>query len=291
MKKILFILTILLLASCSQRLDFVGMVAGQSPVPDIRFEESMKYNEQNGSRDLITLTDTYRFYVGTDTHIDSAYDHTAAYLRAFRNDLLAPFTLMLGDMINANGKTVWVSELIREQAGLKQNLIYPTLGNHDAYFNQWHEWQEQWGTSTYSFVVRTPLHRDLYICLESANGTLGKKQLKWLQELLDKSAKENYRHIIVFSHTHLFKKDASQGHTSNFAIEETQLLTELFSKYGVDWYLCGHDHSREITKFKGVTYITVDALEEHYPNAYYMIATVGSDLRYEFVPVGEHDDN
>ena len=63
-----------------------------------------------------------------------------------------------------------------------------------------------------------------------------------------------------------------------------------FAKYGIDWYLCGHDHSREITRHKGVTYITVDALEEHYPNAYYMIAYVGNDLQYRFVPVGKHDD-
>ena len=279
-----------MLTACSRNLDLVGMVAGQSPVPDVRYEQSIAYNDTTASRDIIHLTDSYRFYVGTDMHIDSAYDNTLTYLHAFRNDLLAPFTLMLGDMVNARDNIPWVREIFNKETGYKSNRVYATVGNHDVYFNQWHEWQEQWGSSTYSFVVNTPRHKDLYICFDSANGTIGKKQLEWLKALLDKSQLTEYRHKIIFTHTHIFKKDESQGHTSNYAMEETYYLTDLFSRYGIDLFLCGHDHSREITEFKGVTYITVDALEEHYPNAYYMIATVGDDITYEFVPVGEQDE-
>ena len=276
--------------SCNPNYDIIGMVAGQSPQPDVRFEHSMQYNSSHGSRDITLTTDEYCFYVGTDCHIDSAFDNTLSFLNAFKNDAAAPFALFLGDLINAKDNIPWVTETIKKACGTKSERIYLTAGNHDVYFNQWSEWKQHWGSSTYSFVVNTPNYKDLYICLETANGTLGTKQLRWLRQLLDQAAPQNYRHRIVFTHTHLFKKDESQGHTSNYALEETYELTALFAKYGIDWYLCGHDHSREITRHKGVTYITVDALEEHYPNAYYMIAYVGNDLQYRFVPVGKHDD-
>lgn len=289
MKKIFFLLAIMSLTACSKNLDLVGMFAGQSPQPDYRFDKSMEHNAAVGPRDLVLSSDDYRFYVGTDTHVDDKYEHTAQYLRDFRQDPSASFTLMLGDLINAQQNIPWVSEMFRDSCGTKRDRIYITLGNHDAYFNQWGEWQQEWGSSTYSFDVVTPNAKDLYICIESANGTLGNKQTRWLKELLEQSLSKGYRHKIIFTHTHMFKKDGSQGHTSNYAMEETYELTDLFSRCGVDWYLCGHDHCREITHHKGVTYIIVDALEEHYNNAFYMIADIGEQMHYTFVPVGEQD--
>ena len=128
--------------------------------------------------------------------------------------------------------------------------------------------------------------RDLYVALDSSSGTLGVKQREWLENLLALKSKEDFRNIIVFTHTHFFKKDSSQGHTSNFNLEETYDLADLFARYGVDLVLQGHSHSRDITVFKGVTYLRLDAIEDHYPNAFYTIITVGDDFRYDFIKVG-----
>ena len=131
-------------------------------------------------------------------------------------------------------------------------------------------------------TVTTPSARDLYICLDSSDGTLGVKQLAWLRALLAQKQKEGFRHTIVFTHTHMFKRDGSQGHTSNYVLEETYEITSLLSRYGVDWYVSGHDHSREVTEYNGVKYIIVDANNDAEPQPGYMIAVVGRTLAYRF---------
>ena len=129
---------------------------------------------------------------------------------------------------------------------------------------------------------------DRFICLDSAEGTLGTAQLQWLRELLTTNhlpltTNHPFRHTIVFTHTHLFKRDNSQGHTSNYAVEETYELTSLLEQGGVDMYWCGHDHSREITDYAGFTSIVVDAIEDHYPPAFYMIADFSDQINYRFI--------
>ena len=143
---------------------------------------------------------------------------------------------------------------------------------------------------------------DRFICLDSAEGTIGTAQLQWLRELLTGDAgvspagasllttnhlplttNQPFRHTIVFTHTHFFRRDHSQQHTSNYAIEETYELTSLLEQGGVDMYWCGHDHSREITDYAGFTSIVVDAIEDHYPPAFYMVATLSDQINYHFI--------
>lgn len=105
-----------------------------------------------------------------------------------------------------------------------------------------------------------------------------------LGDLLKDAPGRGYRHIVVYTHTHMFKKDGSQGHTSNYPLEETWELTSMFARYGVSLFLSGHSHSRDISYFNGVKYIVVDALEEHYPDSQtgYMILEAGSTLDCRF---------
>ena len=107
--------------------------------------------------------------------------------------------------------------------------------------------------------------------------------------MLEAAQEQKYRHIIVFTHTHFFKVDASQGHTSNFALEETYDLCDLFSRYGVELVLQGHDHCRDQHYFKGVQFLIVDALEDHFYNAYYAVMEVHQSFDFQFVPVGPQD--
>lgn len=211
-------------------------------------------------------------------------------MRAYRADLQSPFALHLGDLINAKENYTRVNNAILAAPEGYVRKTYDTLlvtcGNHDIYFGQWKDFLQYFKTSSYWFetVSKTtgkPL--DLYICYDSSSGSVGRKQLDWLRSLLSEKSQQGYRHIILFTHTHFFKQDNTQGHTSNYSVEETAELTGMFSQYGVSLVLTGHDHSREVTTYGGVKYIIVDAIEDHYPDAFYLIASMGKEIGYEFV--------
>ncbi len=282
MKKYILIALLAVVSGCSltPNLDMVGMFYGQSPRNNERFQDSMRYNEEHGvCRTLNLPSDNYKVYIATDMHVDSTWRNLTKFSTLAQNDAECPFVLILGDVINAQNNYPHFFE------GMKPltKTWFCTAGNHDIYFGQWKDYLELIGSSTYYFVAQTPVAKDLFICLDTSDGTLGVKQMRWLKDLFKESSTKGYRHIIVFTHTHMFKRDASQGHTSNFAMEETYEITALLEQNKVDWYVSGHDHSREITDFKGVKYIIVDALEDPVERPAFMIATIGDELKYEFV--------
>ena len=316
---ILNVAFLLLLPSCNPNYDLAGFLNGTSPKVSTRFEQSIAYNDSVGVPAVIVPSADYRVYVCTDSHIDSIPTNLTTFVQAAAADTLCPLLLHLGDLVNAQGHIPYAVSLLqdpplpllqREGESLapivEGNLsplplcrgsrrgFYPTLaialGNHDIYFNQWDEWRSYFGTSVYWFYTMLPDSTvlDRFICLDSAEGTLGTAQLQWLRELLTTNhlpltTNHPFRHTIVFTHTHLFKRDNSQGHTSNYAIEETYELTSLLEQGGVDMYWCGHDHSREITDYAGFTSIVVDAIEDHYPPAFYMIADLSDQINYRFI--------
>ena len=294
MKK-LYILSLiaLTLAACTPgNLDILGMFYTRSEGADQRFEQSMQYNDQHGYCTIAVPQDDYHVYIASDTHVD----FTTLNLDTFVTDYLAdataaPFCLHLGDFINSVGHyDTCYAHLSRIWDGTG-DTCFCTVGNHDIYYDQWQVWRSFFQTSSYWFVVQTPAHKDLYICIDTGDGTMGAKQRKWLEALLSEHSQLGYRHIIAFTHTHIFKMDASQGHTSNMALEETYELCDLFSRYGVDLVLQGHSHARNISPFKDVQYVRVDALEDHYYNAFYTIMHVGKEYGWTFVPVGPQDED
>lgn len=270
--------------SCSQNLDMAGMFNGQSPRSDERFETSMAYNEEHGYEVIAVPKEEYRVWFGTDMHVDTTTYNVKAWITQMRNDSAAAVGIILGDMINAQDHFPRFMEALDFDAQSQKYRVplFATAGNHDLYFGQWTEYVKYWHTSTYWFEVQTPVAKDLYICLDSSDGTIGVKQMQWLRNLLAQKDKENYRHTLVFTHTHMFKKDCSQGHTSNFPMEETYELTDLLSRYKVDWYVSGHDHGREVSEFKGVQYIIVNTMQDPDPEPYFMVATMGERMNYEY---------
>lgn len=321
---LIFSILFLLLPSCNPNYDLAGFLNGTSPKVSTRFEQSIAYNDSVGVPAVVVPSADYRVYVCTDSHIDSIPTNLTTFVQAAAADTLCPFALHLGDLVNAQGHIPYAVSLLqdpplpllqREGESLapivegnlsplplcrgSQRGSYPylaiALGNHDIYFNQWDEWRSYFGTSVYWFYTMLPDSTvlDRFICLDSAEGTLGTAQLQWLRELLTENGSQPstvnsqhsspFRHTIVFTHTHFFRRDHSQQHTSNYAIEETYELTSLLEQGGVDMYWCGHDHSREITDYAGFTSIVVDAIEDHYPPAFYMVATLSDQINYRFI--------
>ena len=106
--------------------------------------------------------------------------------------------------------------------------------------------------------------------------------MQWLRDLLAKKANAGYRRIIVFTHTHFWKLDGSQGHTSNWGIEETYELASLFSQYGVEFVWCGHQHARQSVLFKGVNYLVLDATKDKEQGQSYMTVEMGPSAIYHY---------
>lgn len=267
--------------SCSDWLDVRGMFFPESDGVEKRFEQSIEYNGTREYRVINVPTDSYKLYVFADSHIDGTTEGLDRFVADCNADPdAAPFSLCLGDLVNKKGR---FDDFIAHTEPLATtHPLFVTTGNHDLYFGQWADFRERFHTTTYCFDVRTPSAKDLYICLDSGNGTLGRNQRKWLEDIL-KEKSESCRNIIVFTHTHFFKKDSSQETTSNFALEETYDLAGLFARYGVDLVLTGHDHYREDTYFKRVRYIILDALKDGVKNASYAVCTIGDTTEVAFV--------
>ena len=273
------------------RLDMAGMFAGSSPTIDKRFEQSMEYNKQARYSTIQAPSDNYHVYVCTDTHIHHTRERWEHFINAYRGDKLCPLAVHLGDIIDATTDFGYIEEALAPQAlsaevATKQDTLMAVCGNHDIYFKQWEQFVRTFKTSSYYFVVETPAgKKDFFMVFDSADGTVGRKQLDWMRETLAWAEQQAFRHIVACTHTNFFKRDNSQGHSSNFTQEETYALLNLFTEHGVDMLWTGHDHSREITQVKSMTSIVVDSMKDEDKEPYYMLVSMGEKVDYEFVAV------
>lgn len=274
MKRQLFAIALacLGLISCDEY-DFPGMIAGSSPSSNERFAVSKAYNDTHDPAYFGINGSEYTFYAATDAHISTSADGMDRFVYdCFYDDAAGPFALFLGDAMDKKNNFGRFLDAVR-WFGVRGRTLFCTPGNHDLYFGQWTDFIKEKKTASYCFTVNNVLINttdlsDLYICLDSASGTLGTDQKAWLEDVLAK-AKGHHRHIIVFTHTHFFKRDNSQGHTSNFDLEEGHYLADLFSENGVDLVLSGHDHHFEDTWFKNVHFVTLAAIADKEDEQYY----------------------
>ena len=207
MKKCIFIIVAMLTASCSltPNLDMVGMFYGQSPRNDTRFEQSLEYNKEHGvCRTLALPSDNYKVYVATDMHVDSTWRNLTEFCTRAQADAESPFTLILGDVINAQNNYPHFMEGMKPLA----KTWFCTAGNHDIYFGQWQQYLETIGSSTYWFVAQTPSAKDLFICLDSSDGTLGN---------------DNYTNIAQFE---VYFVDKTVNAVSAFEINSDSLFSQ-----------------------------------------------------------------
>lgn len=272
MKRFLLPAFILCLVSC-EKYDFPGMIKGSSPSSDERFAVSKAYNDANGFRSFSPDGEEYTFYAATDAHVSTTANGLTAFVNACLSDASsAPFAIFTGDAMDKKNNFNLFLQAVRPLSANGRTLCC-TPGNHDLYFGQWTDHIREMKTASYCFEACTGTDgavagKDLFISLDSASGTLGTDQRAWLGAVLA-SAKGRYRHIIIFTHTHFFKRDNSQGHTGNFNLEEGYELASLFSDNGVELVICGHDHHFEDTFFKGVRFVTLAALEDIADERYY----------------------
>ena len=272
-------------ASEDSTLDMKGMFSPNGEVVGTRFAQSMAYNDSVGEIHLNMGSDNYTIYVCTDSHITrTSHKNLDYFINQYKAAAAPKVALHLGDIIDAQKNFPCADSIVHFAGQTINDTLFITPGNHDIYFKQWPIYRDYFKASVYWFDTNNGTKKlDLFICLDSAEGTLGIDQTNWLRELLAKKSKEGYRRIIVFTHTHLWKLDDSQGHTSNMALEETYELTSLLGQYGVEYVWCGHQHARQNVTFKGVNYIVLNATKDSEKGQSYMIAKMGEVVQYTFV--------
>lgn len=240
-----------------------------------RFAQSMAYNLEHQEDTLIlTSQEDYMFYTAADVHVKKTAEHLARYIDIAKDDERSLFATILGDITDQKGGLAIAYDSIENH---KSNSIVRVLaGNHDIYFDQWQEYYDLFGSSTYYFIVKTPTSSDLFIALDSSCGSLGKKQMRWLEDILIEK-RSAHRHCIIMTHTHFFDRDMSQFPTGNFSIEETAVLTDLFTKHDVSLVISGHDHKNENYNFNGVKYLVLDDIQDLDLEPTYFVVNVTSE--------------
>ena len=276
----------LLLLGCD-RVDFKGFVVPTGDVVDRRFEQSFDLHKGDPMT-CIECPEEYLIYVCTDPHIGDTTHNLNAFVADLRSDTSASFGIVLGDCIDKIGSFPLYAESIAQKNPEQDVPIFSVLGNHDTYFSQWNDYRKHLGPSVYWFEVAHPAGKDLFLSLDTANGTLGSPQMAWLRNFLPQHRGE-YRHCVIITHSNIFYTDNSQRTSGNLPIEETMALLDLFSKNNVTLCLQGHDHHREDLTFGGVRYTIVGTLRDEVENPEYLRVRILSDgLEYEWMELKKH---
>ena len=284
----------MIMATSCNRLDIAGMVVNRSDTEE-RVADWIDYNNQHGEPVIENAPDEYHIYSCSDSHYserDSIVpqgekDRLYKYITAERNDPMAIFAIHAGDMVNESGeKGFLMTEAALEynpETQAEDDPCFLVMGNHDVYFDCAPYFKQHFHTSTYTVTVKTVGgYQDLYIFLDSGNGTHGKRQLDWLEEKL--SHREDYRHCIVISHNWLFRTSYNYTTTpaANLPQDEQYAFMDLMSRNNVEVVLMGHFHMREQRQFGGVQYLMSDNLNEGKITPSYLVLTVGEKVRYEY---------
>lgn len=264
--------------SCN-KLDFAGFIGISNTSVNERFTASMKLLDTAPVPDVNVSSNDYEMILVTDIHCDGKNDKLERFVSACLAETgTEKVVLCLGDIVNGRN---YHSEIFSKLQPLSNSgwRFMNALGNHDTYFKEFQKFGKYWPLTTYTFKVNLPSgERDLFICLDSAEGSCGTLQRSWLENQL-KIAVGKYRNIYVYTHTNFFNTDNTQITSGNYSIEETYDLMSLFSSYGVSCVLTGHDHYFEHCRFRGVSYYTFNALCNDVAS-YYML-TFGKELQYK----------
>ena len=270
--------------SCN-RLDIMGMVVNRSDTEE-RVADWLDWNGQHDPIVIDSVPDTYTFYSCSDSHLNDDNTRLDAYITTGRNDNEAIFSIIAGDLANESGDRPYIltdSAMRFDPIKHAQNdPCFPIIGNHDVYFDCADHFKNHYHTSTYAVTVNTMGgYKDLYLFLDSGNGTHGKRQMKWLEEQLDH--RSDYRYCFVISHNWLFRTTYNYTTTpaANLPEDEQYAFMDLMSQHEVDMVIMGHFHHRETQVVNHVPYVMTDNLNDS-AEASYLVVRCADKITYEY---------
>ena len=264
------------LCSCNQ-LDLKGMIMPTGEGVQARFEQSLQMNSDLKIGSL-SVQENYVFYAATDPHINETARNLNTFNDALRNDSEAAFGVVLGDCIDVRDNLPKYLEALayNPDRHAYDHEIYHVLGNHDLFFKGWTNFKELIGPSVFWFEVSFASGKDIYISLDTATGTLGRKQTEWFRSFLTEK-REDYRHCIILTHTNLFYTDNSQSSSGNMPMEEVYSLLDFLGKHKVSLVLQGHDHDREDLTYDNVRYTVLGTIKDESSSPEYLKLNVKND--------------
>jgi predicted phosphodiesterase len=259
--------------------------AGCSKDPDLltsnesvnqRFNQSKIWNDNHPFRQIVVASEDYSVLAGADSHVGSTVNLDSFFRIAETSHASA--VVMPGDLTNGK-KEDW--DIFEQHLPDHDSLaLFLIAGNHDLHFGGWEEFFTRFGSTSYLFTIKTPSASDLYICLDTAEGTLGDQQLNWLTNILE-TMRQNYRHCFVITHNNFFR--TRQTESTVPLVEEMHVLIELFTMYHVDMVISGHDHLRYNQLFGITRYIVLDPLKDETSNAgYFQLNVKNGAISYKF---------
>ena len=282
---ILLALGLIIISSCN-RLDIAGMVINRSDTEE-RVADWLDYDAQNGMPIINEVPDNYTFYSCSDIHINDDNSRFAKYVTIERNDPEAAFSIIAGDLANESGEGPFIlaeaAMAFNPDIHADNDPCFPIIGNHDVYFNCADFYKQHFHTSTYAVTVNTVGgYKDLYLFLDSGNGTHGRRQLDWLEEQL--SHRTDYRYCFVISHNWLFRTTYNYTTTpaANLPEDEQYAFMDLMSQNAVDMVVMGHFHYRDVKTFGGVKYVMTDNLNEGKEAPSYLVVRCADKITYEY---------
>jgi len=269
---------LLLFASCD-RLDVKGMFFSSGTHTEDRVAQWLEWNDQHPATVITDAPDDYNVYVCSDIHLEGDVDRVQTFLRHEYADRDGLFSIINGDIANERGDRPFrqLDSLLRLPEAT--DTCFVTIGNHDIYFDCQQHFADYFHTSTYTVTVQTRSgHRDLFIFLDSGNATHGRRQLQWLRDLL--AHRDDYRHVIVSTHTCLFRTSYNYSTTpaANLPEEEYYELLDLMADSQVSLFLMGHFHHKEHHILGGVPYYMTDNLNEDTDIPSYLIVSCGNQV-------------
>lgn len=284
MKHLTLFAAILVLAFSStscDRLDIPGMFWSHGERTDDRVARWLDYDEANGMPVITGAPDDYRIYVCSDIHITDSAPRFGAFLKAGDSDPLALFSILNGDIANTRGESPF--RVAADTISRHSHPCFALLGNHDIYFDCQQYFEKYFHTSTYTVTVQTVGgHKDLFVFTDSGNATHGSRQTQWLKEVL--SHREEYRHVVVATHTCLFRTSYNYSTTpaANFPEEEYYALLDLLSRHDVDLFLMGHFHHKEQHIIGNVQYAMTSNLNTDSEAPSYIVVDLSDDVRFAY---------
>lgn len=279
-KAFLLCTTILLQYACIGDGDLTGFIRSTDRIED-RYKSSAEWNKSHQPQKIISTEEDYNLLVAADLHIGD----TANYIKFLSNGIKPEITAMVlvGDIVTGRERDYETFHRLLPPNEIKPSFLL--VGNHELYFDGWKHYFRLFGPSVYYFTIKTPSKEDLYICLDSGNGTLGKSQLRWLKTLLEKN-RHSYDKCVIFTHVNFFR----DRHTlsTNPLINELLVLMDLFEEYQVNYVIMGHDHVRAVNVIGKTTYLTLDALVDEIPDAGFLkLMKKSFSLQHEFHSINE----
>jgi predicted phosphodiesterase len=261
-KTAIILCTLLVCHSCNEDVDNSGYFYSPDPVNE-RVKQSLEWNDSNPSRSISVSGTEYTLLIGGDIHAGGTVN-----LEAFIAQVNKPGIsgmIIIGDL--TTGKKEDFENFKQKLDSANSCPAFMIVGNHDLFFNGWDIYFDLFGSSTYSFTVRTDDTSDLYICLDSGGGTHGWIQMEWLKDLLEKERK-NARYCFLLTHNNFFRTHRTGS--TNPLVNELRVMIDLCYEYSVDMVIMGHDHKRSEDFLGRTRYVTLDDLQDDSENASYL---------------------